>query len=282
MKFLFILHPAVLTLACLVGLAGCTPQSPPVTTASEADAGSPIPRMADGKPNLNGIWQAMNEANWNLEPHGAEQGPVYALGAQFSEPPGLGVVVGGTIPTLPEAAGQVAENYDDRLARDPEIKCFMAGVPRSTYLPYPFQIIQSDRDILLAYQFAGAVRQVNMGAPLEAVIPSWMGWNNGRWEGDTLVIDVTGLNANWLDRAGHYYSGNARVTERYSLVTPDLLHYEATITDDTVFSEPWTIAMPLYRRQEPDMQLLEYKCPEFAEEAMYGDLRKEPLPDTLH
>jgi len=183
---------------------------------------------------------------------------------------------------LPDALDQRNTNFTNRLNDDPEIKCFMPGVPRSTYLPYPFQIIQSDSDMLIAYQFAGAVRQINMGAPTDAIIPSWMGWNNGRWDDDTLVIEVTGLNGNWLDRTGNYYSGNARVTERYTLSDANTIHYEATIEDDSVFSEPLTISMPLYRRQDANMQLLEYKCPEFAEEAMYGDLRKEPMEDTLH
>jgi hypothetical protein len=188
----------------------------------------------------------------------------------------------GTIPYLPGALTQKQANAAGRLEQDPEIKCYMAGVPRSTYLPYPFQVIQSDDDILIAYQFAGAVRHVNMDEPTEAIIPSWMGWSNGRWDGDTLEIAVTGLNANWLDRAGNYYATSARVTERFTLESTDLIRYEATIEDPSVFSEPWTIAMPLYRRQEANAQLLEYNCPEFAEEAMYGDLRSEPMPDTLH
>ncbi len=267
----------------LAGLlaCGCTGDNTAVTQSTPTE-GVGIPRMNDGTPNLNGIWQVLNEANWNLEAHGASQGPVYALGAQFSVPPGLGVVAGDAIPYLPGAITQREANAMGRLELDPEIKCYMAGVPRSTYLPYPFQVIQSDDDILIAYQFAGAVRHVNMADPSDAIIPSWMGWSNGRWEGDTLVIDVTGLNANWLDRAGNYYSTSARVTERLTLENADLIRYVATIEDPAVFSEPWTIAMPLYRRQEANTQLLEYNCPEFAEEAMYGDLRSKPMPDTLH
>ena len=266
---------AVLTL-----MIGCAPESQiPVEEDSVATV-APLPRMADGTPNLNGIWQTLNEANWNLEPHSASQGPVYALGAQFSVPPGLGVVEGEGIPYIDGALAQRDDNFSNRITMDPEIKCFMAGIPRSTYLPYPFQVIQSDSDILLAYQFAGAVRQINMGEPTAAVIPSWMGWSNGRWENDTLVIDVTGLNGNWLDRAGNYYSGSAMVTERYTLLSPNLLQYEATIEDSSVYSEPWTLTLPLY--QDANMQLLEYKCPVFAEEAMYGDLRKEPMENTLH
>lgn len=264
-------------------LFSCTQETTtPVRIDSAASDIPELPRMADGSPNMNGIWQTMNEANWNIEAHSAQQGPVFALGAQFSVPPGFGVINGDVVPYLPDALDQRNTNFTNRLNDDPEIKCFMPGVPRSTYLPYPFQIIQSDSDMLIAYQFAGAVRQINMGAPTDAIIPSWMGWNNGRWDDDTLVIEVTGLNGNWLDRTGNYYSGNARVTERYTLSDANTIHYEATIEDDSVFSEPLTISMPLYRRQDANMQLLEYKCPEFAEEAMYGDLRKEPMEDTLH
>jgi len=270
--------------AVLFLVLGCAPESEPLADQEQeqTDTVMSLPRMADGTPNLNGIWQTLNEANWNLEPHGASQGPVYALGAQFSVPPGLGVIEGESIPYLSDGLAQRDDNFSNRITLDPEIKCFMAGVPRSTYLPYPFQFIQSDQDILMAYQFAGAARPINMGAPTEAIIPGWMGWSNGRWENDTLVIDVTGLNGNWLDRAGNYYSGNATVTERYTLLSPNLLQYEATIEDASVYSEPWTLTLPLYRRQEANMQLLEYKCPAFAEEAMYGDLRKEPMENTLH
>jgi hypothetical protein len=168
------------------------------------------PRTADGKPNLNGIWQALNEANWDLEPHAASQGPVLSLGAAYSVAPGIGVVEGGSIPYKPEALAKKKENFANRLDRekgDPEIKCYMGGVPRSAYMPYPFQIIQGTGTIMIAYEFAGAVRIVNMGKASEAPTDSWMGWSNGRWEGDTLVIDVTGLNdQTWFDRAGNYHS----------------------------------------------------------------------------
>lgn len=272
----------IASVAVILAIGGCTQETTSPVPQQSDNSVERFPRMADGMPDLNGIWQAANEANWNLEPHGASQGPVYALGAQFSVPPGLGVIEGDAIPYLDSALAQREDNAVNMLTGDPEIKCYLAGVPRSTYLPYPFQIVQSDSDILIAYQYAGAVRQVNMGEPTQAVIPSWMGWSNGSWDGDTLVINVTGLNANWLDRAGNYYSGNVHVIERYTLVNPDVMNYEATIEDDSVFSGPWTLSMPLYRRQEENLQLLEYKCPEFAEEAMYGDLRKEPLENTLH
>jgi hypothetical protein len=240
------------------------------------------PRTPDGKPNLNGIWQALNEANWDLEPHAAAQGTVLALGAQFSIPPGIGVVEGGSIPYKPEALAKKKENFANRLKLDPEVKCYMGGVPRSTYMPYPFQMIQGKDTIMIAYEFAGAVRVINMGKPTEAPTDSWMGWSNGRWEGETLVIDVTGLNdQTWFDRAGNYHTDALHVVERYTPRSADTLMYEATIEDPNVFSRPWKISMPLYRRAEKNAQIMEYKCPEFAEEALYGHLRKNPVKGDL-
>src|SRR5262249_30632127 len=162
-----------------------------------------IPRTPDGKPNMNGIWQALNEANWDIRPHAAEASPVLALGAEGAVPPGLGIVEGGEIPYLPTMAAKQKENFAKRLTLDPEIKCYMPGVPRGTYMPYPFQIVQSQNTLMFLYEFAGAVRNINMGKAQPAPVDSWMGWSNGRWEGDTLVVDVTGLNdQTWFDRAG--------------------------------------------------------------------------------
>jgi hypothetical protein len=234
------------------------------------------PRTGDGKPNLNGIWQALNTANWNLQGHAAAQGPVGSLGAVFSIPPGLGVVEGEEIPYLPAMAAKKRENQANWAKLDPELKCYLPGVPRAAYLPYPFQIVQGPQNILISYEYANAVRIVNMGAPTKAPGDSWMGWSNGRWEGETLVIDVTSLMENtWFDRAGNFHSDALHVVERYTPRSADTLMYEATIEDPKVFSRPWKISMPLYRRVEKDAKLLEYKCVEFAEELMYGPLRKK-------
>ena len=235
------------------------------------------PRTGDGKPNLNGIWQALNEANWDLQGHTAAQGPVAALGAAFSMPPSLGVVEGDEIPYLPAAVAKKKENQANWVKLDPEAKCYLPGVPRAAYLPYPFQIVQGPQNIMMAYQFAGAVRIINMGAPTKAPGDSWMGWSNGRWEGDTLVVDVTSLNdQTWLDRAGNFHSDALHVVERYTPRSADTLMYEATIEDSKVFSRPWKISMPLYRRVEKNARILEYKCVEFAEELLYGPLSKKP------
>jgi len=247
--------------------------------ASPADA--QFTRMPDGKPNLNGIWAASNTANWNLQTHQAKQGPVTALGAAFSVPGGLGVVEGGEIPYKPDALAKRDANAKNWMANDPEVKCYLPGVPRATYMPYPFQIVQSTvpNDILVTYEFASASRIVHMNTNQEAPVDSWMGWSNGRWEGDTLVVDVTGfVDQTWFDRAGNYHSGALHVVERYTPLGPDVIRYEATIEDPNVFTRAWKMSMPLYRRVEPNAQLLEYKCVEFAEELMYGHLNKEPKP----
>ena len=247
--------------------------------ASPADA--QFTRMPDGKPNLNGIWAASNTANWNLQTHQAKQGPVTALGAAFSVPGGLGVVEGGEIPYKPDALAKRDANAKNWMANDPEVKCYLPGVPRATYMPYPFQIVQSTvpNDILVTYEFASASRIVHMNTNQEAPVDSWMGWSNGRWEGDTLVVDVTGfVDQTWFDRAGNYHSGALHVVERYTPLGPDVIQYEATIEDPNVFTRTWKMSMPLYRRAEKNARLMEYKCVEFAEELMYGHLNKPPKP----
>ncbi len=245
-------------------------------TGAEAQRGE-IPRMPDGKPDLNGVWQAVGTAHWDLEDHAPQPPALYQYGAIGAVPGGRGVVVGGKIPYRPEAAAKKAENFANRMTEDPEIKCYMPGIPRATYLPFPFQIVQTARDIFFAYEFANADRKVNMGEPTPYPYGMWMGWSNGRWDGDTLVIEVTGLNGlTWLDRAGNFLSENATVVERYTPLGPDHLRYEATIEDPTLFTQPWTISMPLYRRIDENAQLVEFRCVEFAERLLYGEFEKKP------
>lgn len=247
----------------------------PSRSAAQTPAGRG-PRTADGKPNLNGIWQALTKANWDIETHGPSAGPG-ALGAVGAIPPGIGIVEGGELPYLPAAAAKRKENFANRWTADPELKCYLPGVPRATYMPYPFQILQGSNSIMIAYEFASAVRTINMGKPREAPIDSWMGWSNGHWEGDTLVVDVTSFNdQSWFDRAGNFHSEALHVVERYTPVSANVLQYEATIEDPKVFSRPWKMSMPLYRHVEKNAQLMEFKCAEFAEELLYGHLRKQP------
>jgi hypothetical protein len=245
--------------------------------AASAPAGAEkVARNADGNPDLNGNWQAMGSAHWNLEPHNAEASPVTAMGAIGAIPAGLGVVEGGRIPYKPEALKQRAENKAKWLELDPLVQCKLPGVPRATYLPQPFQIIQEPKTLLLTYEFAGADRIVYMDRPKsEAQVDAWMGYNLGRWEGDTLVIDVTGqIQDTWFDSAGNFHGPSMRVQERYTPMGPNVLMYEATITDPDTFTKPWKISLPLYRRLDKNVQLLDFKCVEFVEELVYGKYRK--------
>ena len=267
---------AALTASCLAIALFVAAEAPASAQARGGSSSYRAPRAADGHPDLTGIWQAVNTANWDLQDHPAHQGPVTALGASFSVPAGAGVVEGNEIPYQPWAAEKKKQNGDNWVALDPEIKCYMPGVPRATYLPHPFQIVQSRNTILIAYEFASASRIVRMTKTDDAPIDSWMGWSRGRWEGDTLLVDVTGLNdQTWFDRAGNFHSEALHVVERYTRTGPDHLWYEATIDDPKVFTRPWKMSMPLYRRMEKNAQLLEYKCVEFVEELMYGHLKKK-------
>jgi len=245
------------------------------TMAQQTASG--VPRTKDGKPNFTGIWQAMNTANWDIQTHSARMGPVVALGAAFSIPAGVGVVEGEELPYTPAALKQKQENQANWLTRDPEIKCYMPGIPRATYMPYPFQIVQSQSNVLMAYEFASASRVIRLNTQEKSPAPAWMGWSVGRWDGDTLVIDVTDhMEETWFDRAGNFHSDALKVTERYTLIDANTINYEATIEDPKTFTKPWKMRMPIYRHREPNAQLMEYKCVEFAEELMYGHLRKQP------
>ena len=235
------------------------------------------PRTKDAKPNLNGVWQAITEANWNIEPHSAAPGPMWQLGAAYAVPPGLGIVDGGSLPYKPDALAKKKQNFDNRASQDPEAKCYLPGVPRAMYMPFPFQIIQSTDHIMVSFTYAGALRTIYM-KKTEAPADSWMGWSNGRWEGETLVIDTDSFNdLSWFDRSGNYHSDKMKVVERITATGPDHLLYEATIDDPVVFTRPWKVSIPLYRRKEPNAQILEFKCIEFSEDLIYGHLRKVPL-----
>lgn len=263
-------------LGMLVLLAGCG------TAPSEESTTSGAPSDIYGQPDLNGIWQALGTAHWDIEAHEAQMGPVVRMGALGAVPAGLGIVEGGPIPYQPWAQQRKAENQADWLNRDPAVKCYMPGIPRATYMPFPFQIIQGKDTIIFAYEFAAASRVVYMNRPdFEHPFEAWMGHSRGHWEGDTLVIKVTShVPDTWFDSAGNFHSEELVVEERYTRVSENVLDYQATLTDPQVFTRPWTISMPLYRRLEPNAQLLEFKCVEFAEELMYGHLVKKDPAST--
>ncbi|HVY87683.1 MAG TPA: hypothetical protein VG942_02390 [Hyphomonadaceae bacterium] len=274
--------------------AGASPQAMPAS-AGAPKAAYKAPRGPDGvHPDLNGVWQVLNTANYNIEAHPAQAamqlrpGPyvpvpaaeVVALGAVGSVPAGIGIVQGdGKIPYTAEALKTRDENRADWINRDPEIKCYLPGIPRANYMDKPFQIFHSDKAVFFAYEYAGAVRNVFLKDPGEAPVDSWMGQSYGHWDGDTFVIEVTGLLADsWLDRSGNFHGGSTKVVEKFTPTSDFTMRYEATISDDEVYTKPWSIAFNLYKKVGEDAQLQQFKCVEFVEELMYGHLRKNPLP----
>jgi len=241
----------------MFGLAAiCTLTPMPSVGQTAATTPYSPPRTRDGHPDLQGIWQVLNTAAWDIEDHGASLGV----------PAGHGVVEGGPIPYQPAALAKKKQNFEQRATLDPETRCYLPGVPRITYMPYPFQIIQQADKVSIAYEYVRAIRYIYMnGNPHPpGPIDWWMGDSRARWEGNTLVVDVIHFHdRNWLDRAGNFYSDAAHIVERYTPTSPNHLLYEVTIEDPKVFTRPWKMSMPLYRRQERNSELLEYQCPAY-------------------
>ena len=218
-----------------------------------------LPRTADGKPDLSGIWQVMNTAAWDIQDHTAQKGV----------PAGVGVVVGGEIPYRPEALVKKRENYANRATADPESKCYLPGVPRIMYMPYPFQIFQKADQITMLFEYVHATRAVYTNGTQHPPghIDWWMGDSRGRWEGDTLVVDIVHFNdQTWFDRAGNFHSEQLHLVERFTPLDRDHITYEVTVEDPKVFTAPWRMSMVLYRHREPNAQLLEYECYSFDNE----------------
>lgn len=277
----------------VVGLVTAAPVAALAQGKAKAAAAYKAPRGPDGKhPDLNGVWQAMNSAGWDIEPHAARPAlqlrpgpfvpvpakPVLALGAVGAVPGGLGIVEGGEIPYTADAKKTRDENRENYLDRDPEVKCYLPGVPRANYMHLPFQIFQSEKSMIMAYEYAGAVRNILFTDPGPPPVDSWMGQSVAKWEGDTLVVTVSGMNdRTWFDRSGNHHSDQMTVVERWTPTGPGVIRYEATITDANTFTKPWKLSFNLYKRQGEDARLNQFKCVEFVEELMYGDLRKEPL-----
>jgi hypothetical protein len=222
-----------------------------------------IKRTSDGKPDMNGVWQALNAAEWDIQDHSG----------QLGVPPGQGIVEGNEIPYQPWAATKKKENYANRATADQtESNCLLPGVPRANYMPYPFQIAQTPKLFAMTYEFAHALRNIPMdGSPHPDGLPdTWMGDSRGKWDGDTLVVDVTNFNdQTWFDRAGNFHSDALHVAERYTLTDSDHISYEVTIEDPKVFTKPWKISMPLYRLVEKNAKVLEYECVFYLQEERY-------------
>ena len=263
----------------LVAVTGSTLLT--VSLAGSADAphkavsaAGAIPRV-NGHPNFSGVWQVLNTANWDIEPHLARAalelrpGPVVpvpaksivALGAVGSVPAGMGVVVGGHIPYTAEALAKKQENQLHYLERDPEVKCDLPGIPRANYMPFPFQIVQSGKSMLFSYEYDGAVRDILFDDPGPAPIDSWMGQSVGKWDGDTLVVDSAGFNDKaWLDSGGHPHSDALHVTERFHRRDFGHIDFQVTIDDPKAYTKPWTAAYEI--RLLADTELMEYVCGE--------------------
>ncbi len=244
-----------------VGLYGIV--RPAAGQAQQGATAYKAPRTYDGKPDISGVWQVLNTASVDLLAHNATEGA----------PAGLGVVEGNVIPYTPAAAAKRQQNFDARMTEDPVRKCFLAGVPRATYMPFPMQIVQTPTHVGIAYEYNHGSRIIyTNGTEHAGVDDFWMGDSRGRWEGETFVVDVNGFNdKTWFDQAGNFHSDKLHVIEKYTRTSPDIMAYEATIEDPAVFTRPWKISMPLYRRQEKNIRLLDYVCLEFREKSLSID-----------
>ena len=233
------------------------------TQKPAAASGYNGPRTPDGKPDLNGIWQIFSTAHWNVEAHSATEGV----------PAGFSVVEGGTIPYQPAALAKRNENFQNRMTADPLRKCYLPGVPRAMYLPFPFEITQTPKHIGLAFEFAHATRTVFMdGTPHLDDLDFWMGDARGRWEGDTLAIDTVSLGEQtWFDEAGNYHSAALKLNERFTPLDSSHMNYEVTLDDPTVFTRPWKMTMIVYRRLEKNLELLEYECAEHVYQKLFKE-----------
>ncbi len=221
------------------------------STSAVAQA-SAVPRAADGKPDLSGVWEVLNTAAWDIQDHSADTGT----------PPGLGVVEGNEIPYQEWALAKKKENFSRRMTDDTDSKCFMPGVPRITYMPYPFRIVQTPRYVTILYEYIHVTRTIYTdGSKHPEGIDWWMGDSRGHWEGDTLVVDIIDFNdQTTFDKAGNFHSDALHVVERYSFIDKDHLNYDVTIEDPKVFTRPWKMSMPIYRRIEKNVRPLEYDC----------------------
>lgn len=249
-----------LSVASFAALAACTdaPQESADVDQDAADLAYSAPRTSFDHPDLTGIWQTVNTAVWDVEAHPASLGV----------PAGQSVVLGGEIPYRDSSVAQRDENYANRVTADPEAQCRMVGVPRITYMPYPFQIVQTPTQVSILYEYVHTTRSIFLDSehPEDIAIRYWMGDSRGHWEGDTLVVDIVHFtDETWFDRSGNFHSEALHVVERYTSTGPDHMLYEVTIEDPELFTEPWQMSMPLYRRQEADSRLLEYECYDYLE-----------------
>lgn len=282
-----VIKHALVAALLLTGVSGAA-----VAKSTKAKPAAASVDQLGGHPNLNGIWQVMNTADFDLEPHSAATNATSerTMGALVATPAGLGVVEGGSIPYKPEAKALREQNRANAPGHDAEAMCYLPGIPRATYINLPFQIIQGEKgDMLMAYEYHGTNRVIHMKDVEVPPIDTWMGTSYGSWEGDTLKVVTLAQSpgdvklpggalepgVTWLDRTGNYLTNTGAVTETFKLIDKDHIQYTATIDDPSIYTKPWTISMPLYRRIEPNAQLLEFNCVPFSEMLLYGDLLED-------
>ena len=244
---------AIVMLSLGIVLTAC---GAPADTTDAAPADD-IPRTPDGHPDLNGVWQAFTTASWNVLDHNAQKGV----------PAGQGIVEGNEIPYHPWAAEQQQENYEKQMELDPLSNCYLPGVPRIMYMPFPFRINQTPEVTAITFEYSHAFRWIwTNGTDHPEALEFWMADSRGHWEGDTLVVSVADFNdRTWFDRAGNFHSEELRLAERYTPMGPNHITYEVTVEDPKVFTRPWTMSTVLYRRLEENVQTLDYECLEFEE-----------------
>ena len=272
-RFTLVTGVGIVVSTAFVLAGGQTPATAPKPAAQARPpaAANQVPRTAEGRPDFSGFWQALNTAAWDLQDHAS------SFASFVGMPPGRGVVEGNEIPYKPEALEQKKQNFAQRGTEDPAFaKCMLPGVPRATYMPYPFEIIQNPNLIGVRYAFARAVRTIDLAGKSRAWLDGWpdfwMGDSRGKWDGDTLVVDVRKLDERtWFDHAGNYHSADLHVVERYSFIDRDHVQYEATIEDPNVFTRPWKISMPLYRILDRNAEIFEWDCRFDQESEKYKD-----------
>ncbi len=222
------------------------------------------PRTPDGKPDLQGFWRGPASGTENIEAH--------PMTDDDNGGPSLIVdPADGKIPYQPWAAALQKENRSKYV--EPNVPCFPSGVPRSMYVPTQIQFLQTPGHLLIMFERAHTYRIIPTTARphVGPRIDLWMGDSRGRWEGNTLVVDVTNHSAKaWFDQAGNFHSPAARMVERFTLIDPDTIHYQVTIDDPAVYTRPWTMAFPLRRNKEKGFRLLEEACHE-------GERNTDPL-----
>jgi len=219
-------------------------------------SGTNLRRTADGKPDLNGLYQSnAGGANYGLEKHGRDA---------FT-PATRGVVIDPADATLPYQPWARAERINRELPYrgydDPTAHCFVAGVPRSMYVPSPFQVLQPAGYVVLLFErMSWRIIPLDGRAHVADNVRLWQGDSVGHWEGDTLVVESTNFNGKaWLNEVGDVLSHAERVVERFTPTEPEKFNYRATVTDPIVYTRPWTIEIPMNRQNE---ELLEVACHE--------------------